>query len=115
MPAECEDRKGGSRFGSPFCPRESMAADAAWRVTGFVLRVGSCFYLAYVVSDWRAACWKLSWFPSVVLTRIMKGKGEYDIMILAAVQADLLSTTRHRQNFGRFGLLDFILGGYFRV
>ena len=23
--------------------------------------------------------------------------GEYDIMILAAVQADLLSTTRHRQ------------------
>ena len=52
MPAECEDRKGGSRFGSPFCPRESMAADAAWRVTGFVLRVGSCFYLAYVVSDW---------------------------------------------------------------
>ena len=26
----------------------------------------------------------------------MRGKGEYDIMILAAVQADLLSTTRHR-------------------
>ena len=42
-------------------------------------------------------------------------RGEYDIMILAAVQADLLSTTQHRQNSGRFGLLDFILDGYFRV
>ena len=41
--------------------------------------------------------------------------GEYDIMILAAVQADLLSTAQHRQNSGRFGLLDFILDGYFRV
>ena len=41
--------------------------------------------------------------------------GEYDIMILAAVQADLLSTTRHRQNSGRFWLLDFILDGYLRV
>ena len=41
--------------------------------------------------------------------------GEYDIMILAAAQADLLSTTQHRQNSGRFGLLDFILDGYFRV
>ena len=41
--------------------------------------------------------------------------GEYDIMILAAVQADLFSTTQHRQNSGRFGLLDFILDGYFRV
>ena len=41
--------------------------------------------------------------------------GEYDIMILAAVQADLLSTTRHRQNSGRFWLLDFILEGYLRV
>ena len=32
--------------------------------------------------------------------------GEYDIMILAAVQADLLSTTQHRQNSGRllFGI-----------
>ena len=92
-----------------------MAADAAWRVTGFVLRVSSCFYLACVENDWRAACWKLSWFPSVVLTKIMRGEGEYDIMILAAVQANLLSTTRHRQNSGRFGLLDFILDGYFRV
>ena len=45
----------------------------------------------------------------------MRGEGEYDIMILAAAQADLLSTTRHRQNFGRFGLLDFILDVYFRV
>ena len=41
--------------------------------------------------------------------------GEYDIMILAAVQADLLSTTQHRQKSGRFGLLDFILDGYFHV
>ena len=41
--------------------------------------------------------------------------GEYDIMILAAVQADLLSKTGHRQNSGRFGLLDFILDDYLRV
>ena len=41
--------------------------------------------------------------------------GEYNIMILTAAQADLLSTTQHRQNSGRFGLLDFILDGYFRV
>ena len=41
--------------------------------------------------------------------------GEYDIMILAAVQSDLLSTTQHRQNSGRFGLLDFILDGYLCV
>ena len=41
--------------------------------------------------------------------------GEYDIMILAAVQADILSTTQHRQNSGRFWLLDFILDGYLRV
>ena len=40
---------------------------------------------------------------------------EYDIMILAVVQADLLSTTRHRQNSGHFWLLDFILDGYLRV
>ena len=41
--------------------------------------------------------------------------GEYDIMILATVQADLLSMTQHRQNSGRFWLLDFILDGYLRV
>ena len=41
--------------------------------------------------------------------------GKYDIMILAAVQADLLSTTQHKQNSGRFGLLDFILDGCFCV
>ena len=41
--------------------------------------------------------------------------GEYDIMILAAVQADLLFATQQRQNSGRFGLLDFILDVYFRV
>ena len=41
--------------------------------------------------------------------------GEYDIMILATVQADVLSTTQHRQNSGRFWLLDFILDRYLRV
>ena len=35
--------------------------------------------------------------------------GEHNIMILAAVQEDVLSTTQHRQNSGRFWLLDFIL------
>ena len=42
-------------------------------------------------------------------------EGEYDIMILAAVQADVLSTTQHRRNSGRFWLLDFILDEYLRV
>ena len=41
--------------------------------------------------------------------------GEYDIMILAALYSDVLSTTQHRQNSGRFWLLDFILDGYLRV
>ena len=41
--------------------------------------------------------------------------GDYDIMILAAVQRYVLSTTQHRQNSGRFWLLDFILDGYLRV
>ena len=40
--------------------------------------------------------------------------GKHDIMFLAAVQADVLSTMQHRQNSGRFGLLDFILDVYFR-
>ena len=40
---------------------------------------------------------------------------EYDIVILAVVQANLLSTTRHRQNSGRFWLLDFVLDGSLRV
>ena len=31
---------------------------------------------------------------------------EYYIMIFAAVQTDLLSTTQHKQNSGRFGLWD---------
>ena len=37
--------------------------------------------------------------------------GEYNIMILAAVQADLLSTTQHRQNSGRllFGIVCHML------
>ena len=39
---------------------------------------------------------------------------EHDTKILAAVQPGLLSTTQHRQNSGRFGLLDFVLDGYFR-
>ena len=42
-------------------------------------------------------------------------RGEYDIMILAAVQADLLSTTQHKQNSSHFELLDFIFDVYFRV
>ena len=42
-------------------------------------------------------------------------RGEHDVMILAALQADLLSKTQHMQNSGRFGLLDFVLDGYFRV
>ena len=41
--------------------------------------------------------------------------GGYDIVILAAVQAYVLATTQHRQNSGRFGLLDFILDGYLRI
>ena len=44
------------------------------RVKGFVLRVSSSFYLACVEDDWRTACWKLRWFPSVVLTIIMEGE-----------------------------------------
>ena len=52
---------------------------------------------------------------SLCSTRENHEGGEYDIMDLATVQADLSSTTRHRQNAGRFGLLDFILHGYFRV
>ena len=51
-----------------------MGVDAAWKVTGFVLRVRSCFFLAYVENDWRIACWKLRWFPAVVLTKIMRGE-----------------------------------------
>ena len=43
MPAEYEEREGGSRCGSPFLQRESMGANAAWRVTDFVLRASSSF------------------------------------------------------------------------
>ena len=32
-----------------------MGADAAWRVTSFVLRVSSCFYLACVENDLETA------------------------------------------------------------
>ena len=67
-----------------------MGVDAAWRVTGFVLRVSSCFYLACAKNDWRIACWKLRWFPAVMLTQNHEG-GEYDIMIHNAVQAELWS------------------------
>ena len=79
-----------------------MGADAAWRVMGFVLRVSSCFYLAYVENDWRIPCWKLRWFPAVVHTKIMRGENMISCI-----------TTQHRQNSGRFGLLDFILDGIF--
>ena len=51
---------------------------------------------------------------SLCSTRENHEGGKYDIMILATVQADVLSTTQHRQNSGRFWLLDFILDGYFR-
>ena len=34
-----------------------MAADAAWRVTGFVLRVSSWFYLACVENNCVSGCW----------------------------------------------------------
>ena len=32
------------------------------------------FYLACVKNDWKIACWKLRWFPAVVLTKIMRGE-----------------------------------------
>ena len=51
-----------------------MAADVAWRVTGFVLWVRSWFYLACVENNWRTACKKLRWFPYVVLAKIMRGE-----------------------------------------
>ena len=31
-------------------------------------------YLACVVNNWRIACWKLRWFPAVVLTKIIRGE-----------------------------------------
>ena len=31
-------------------------------------------YLACVENVWRIACWKLRWFPAVVLTKIMRGE-----------------------------------------
>ena len=67
-----------------------MGANAAWRVTGFVLRVSSCFYLACAKNDWKIACWKLRWFPAIVPTKNHEG-GEYDIMIHNAAQAELWS------------------------
>ena len=67
-----------------------MGAEATWRETGFVLRVSSCLYLACAKNDWRIACWKLRWFPAVVLTKNHEG-GEYDIMIHNAAQAELWS------------------------
>ena len=38
------------------------------------LRAEDEFYLACVENDWRIACWKLRWFPAVVLTKIMRGE-----------------------------------------
>ena len=32
------------------------------------------FYLACVENDWKIACWKLRWFPAVVLMKIMRGE-----------------------------------------
>ena len=51
-----------------------MGADAAWTLTGFVLRVSSWFYLACVENDERTVCWKLRWFPAVELTKVMRGE-----------------------------------------
>ena len=51
-----------------------MGANAAWRVTGVVLRVSSWFDLACVEYDWRNACLKLRLFPAVVLTKIIRGE-----------------------------------------
>ena len=68
-----------------------MGANAAWRVTGSVLRVSSWFYLACFENDWRIACWKLRWFPAVVLTKNKNEGGQYNIMIHNAAQAELWS------------------------
>ena len=48
------------------------------------------FGLMCVKNDWRIACWKLRWFPAVVLTKNHEG-GEHDIMIHNAAQAELWS------------------------
>ena len=55
-----------------------MGANAAWRVTGFVLRVSSSFYLACVESDWRIACLKLRCFPAKMLMKVMRGENDFD-------------------------------------
>ena len=70
-----------------------MEADTAWRVTGFVLRMSSWFYMACALVFCCSA-------------HENHEGGEYNITILAAVQADLLSTTQHRQDSGRllFGM-----------
>ena len=90
-----------------------MEGNAAWRVTGFVLRASSCSFLACVENGWRIAY--LTALVSCCSAHKNHEGGEHDIMILAAVQAYLLSTTQHRQNPGRIGRLDFILDVYFRV
>ena len=54
------------------------------------LRAEGEFLFLCVENDWRIACWKLRWFPAVVLTKIMRG-GKYDIMIHDAAQAELWS------------------------
>ena len=43
-------------------------------IEGDGLRAEGEFYLACVENDWRIACWKLRWFPAVVLTKIMRGE-----------------------------------------
>ena len=48
---------------------------------GFVLRVSSWFYLACVESDWRIACLKLRWFPAIMLTKIMRGENDFDLIL----------------------------------
>ena len=74
-----------------------MWVNAAWRVTGFVLRV-----------SFRERPENRVLETALVSCRSAHENdegGEYDIMI----------HTQYRQNSGRFGLLDFILDGCFRV
>ena len=79
-----------------------MAADAAWRVTGFMLRVSSCFFLFGLCRGQLENRVLETALVSLCSTRENHEGGEYDIIILARVQADVLSTTQHRQNSGRF-------------
>ena len=79
-----------------------MAADAAWTVTGFMLRVSFLFLFFGLCREQLENCVLETALVSLCSTGENHEGGEYDIMILATVQADVLSTTQHRQNFGCF-------------